>query len=35
MLIFTVPANFPDKALPEQQNPGALLTVSGAAEKTS
>ena len=35
MLIFTVPGNFPDKALPEQQNSGALLTVSWAAEKTS
>ena len=35
MLIFTAPGNFPDKALPEQQNSGALLTVSWAAEKTS
>ena len=33
MLIFTVPGNFPDKALPEQQDSGALLTVSWAAEK--
>ena len=31
----TVPGNFPDKALPEQQDSGALLTVSWAAEKTS
>ena len=35
MLIFTLPGNFPDKALPEQQDSGALLTVSWAAEKTS
>ena len=35
MLIVTILGNFPDKALPEQQNSGALLTVSWAAEKTS
>ena len=32
---FTVPGNFPDKALPQQQDSGALLTVSWATEKTS
>ena len=32
---FTVPSNCPDKALPEQPDSGALLTVSWATEKTS